>query len=468
MPDETLVASASAVVSAVVDAFVRTESRLVRVVAPPGAGKSRLVRAVMAAAMEEGATALVAVQTNAQAIDLATAMANELAAAGRRDTFGVWPSSQAREDYAAEVDWLRAHPNVTLCENTSALDNGPDVVLAVARKWAFHNAAYQDNLRFSRRFELGVVDEAYQMRAGELMRFGDRVERLLMVGDPGQLEPFTPVDDERWSGLEASPLTPSPHAVEALLGAGAVTSFALPASFRLDARAAPLVAACFYPSLSFRAVSQPGDRELRLSPATDTAPPCVDAALETAAATGWARLDLPEAPTVRDDPVVATTLVTLAQRLLARNAIVRAEWPADLRKGARLDPSNLAIAVAHRDQRARVRELLDRIPPLRLATVDTANRLQGREYDVVLVWHPLSGRTDASAFHLDTGRLCVMTSRHRQACILVSRAGLPEMLDDHIPSGQRPRGARDDREHDGWRAHRRLLDAVPVVAGRAA
>lgn len=63
--------------------------------------------------------------------------------------------------------------------------------------------------------------------------------------------------------------------------------------------------------------------------------------------------------------------------------------------------------------------------------MDTANRLQGREYDVTVVLHPLSGRPDATAFHLETGRLCVLASRHRHACIVVARAGIPELLDEH-------------------------------------
>lgn len=62
-------------------------------------------------------------------------------------------------------------------------------------------------------------------------------------------------------------------------------------------------------------------------------------------------------------------------------------------------------------------------------TVDNANRLQGSEYDVVLVLHPLSGRREATAFHLESGRLCVLTSRHRHACIVVARAGIQELLD---------------------------------------
>jgi hypothetical protein len=89
-------------------------------------------------------------------------------------------------------------------------------------------------------------------------------------------------------------------------------------------------------------------------------------------------------------------------------------------------------------------------------TVDTANRLQGREFDVTLVWHPLSGRQDASAFHLETGRLCVLLSRHRFACIVVARAGIRDLLDRH------PRGSPvyldvPPKFPDGWRAHQVVM-----------
>jgi hypothetical protein len=49
----------------------------------------------------------------------------------------------------------------------------------------------------------------------------------------------------------------------------------------------------------------------------------------------------------------------------------------------------------------------------------------------VLAWHPLAGRRDATEFHLESGRLCVMISRHRHACIVVGRAGIAELLDAH-------------------------------------
>ncbi|MFF2993604.1 hypothetical protein ACFVTC_03370 [Streptomyces sp. NPDC057950] len=63
--------------------------------------------------------------------------------------------------------------------------------------------------------------------------------------------------------------------------------------------------------------------------------------------------------------------------------------------------------------------------------VDTANRLQGREFDITLVWHPLSGRQAASTFLPETGRVCVLLSRRSFACIVVARAGITDLLDRH-------------------------------------
>ncbi len=75
----------------------------------------------------------------------------------------------------------------------------------------------------------------------------------------------------------------------------------------------------------------------------------------------------------------------------------------------------------------------------------------------MLVHHPLSGRADAGAFHLDAGRLCVMLSRHRIACFVVGRAGMEAMLLRHAPAGDRIPGLAEDPEFEGWRAHLSLL-----------
>lgn len=90
--------------------------------------------------------------------------------------------------------------------------------------------------------------------------------------------------------------------------------------------------------------------------------------------------------------------------------------------------------------------------------VETANRLQGREFDVVIVWHPLSGRTDAASFHLDVGRLCVLLTRHRHACIVVSRSGTLDLLEKSIPLGDGNLHQTNDRTITGWEAHLQVLD----------
>jgi hypothetical protein len=70
--------------------------------------------------------------------------------------------------------------------------------------------------------------------------------------------------------------------------------------------------------------------------------------------------------------------------------------------GQPLCPQDIAIGVAHRDQADQIRQApAEAIPPAGgMIGVDTANRLQGAEFDVTIVLHPLSGWHDATAFYL--------------------------------------------------------------------
>ena len=123
-----------------------------------------------------------------------------------------------------------------------------------------------------------------------------------------------------------------------------------------------------------------------------------------------------------------------------------------------LTADRIAIGTAHRDQAAAIRAALGAVlgPAAAGITVDTANRLQGQEFDVTIVLHPLSGRRDATAFHLEAGRLCVLTSRHRHACIVVARAGIQELLDAH-PSTEPVHLNVPAKFPDGWEANQAML-----------
>jgi superfamily I DNA and/or RNA helicase len=123
--------------------------------------------------------------------------------------------------------------------------------------------------------------------------------------------------------------------------------------------------------------------------------------------------------------------------------------------GEPVDPGRIAIGTAHRDQAHAIRA---RLGPLaaRGVVVDTANRLQGREFDLTIVLHPLSGRRGATAFHLEAGRLCVLTTRHRHACVVVARAGIPELLDAH-PHSDPVHINVPAKFPDGWAANHAVM-----------
>ncbi len=78
------------------------------------------------------------------------------------------------------------------------------------------------------------------------------------------------------------------------------------------------------------------------------------------------------------------------------------------------------------------------------------------QYDVVFVWHPLAGRRDATAFHLEAGRMCVMLSRHRQACVVVGRAGAIRLLEE-FPDSDPVFLDEPEKFPDGGEANHRVL-----------
>lgn len=76
--------------------------------------------------------------------------------------------------------------------------------------------------------------------------------------------------------------------------------------------------------------------------------------------------------------------------------------------------------------------------------VDTPERWQGQERPVMLIAHPLSGIEHPGAFDLETGRLCVMSSRHQTALLIFSRDHVPSTLNSLMPSATQSPGLPDD------------------------
>lgn len=432
MPIATLPLSPSVeadqVVGAVLADLATGDHRGVVVDSPPGAGKSTLVVRAAGELAAAGEPLMIVAQTNEQVDDLI----DRLGARSPETPVG----RLSAVDYAPS-DRVRDHPRCRVGAKVTDLGS-PAVTIGTAAKWA----TVTEGL-----WPWAIVDEAYQMRSDALLRVAPRFARALFVGDPGQLDPFSTVDVDRWTGLSWDPMQ---SAVAVLLRHNPdLPVHRLPVSWRLPASAAPVVAEAFYPFTGFRSGTGPGDRTLSF---TRPASSPLDEVLDTAAATGWGLHELPARFTVRTDAEAAAACAQLAARALSRDGHTEA---------APVTPARVAIGAAHRDQAATIRALLP--PEAAGVTVDTANRLQGREYDLTIVLHPLSGRQDATAFHLESGRLCVLTSRHRNACVVVARAGIADLLDAH-PSTEPVHLNVPVKFPDGWEANQAILAHLAAVA----
>ena len=424
-------ARAGKATDAILAGLARAERGIV-VDSPPGAGKSTLVVRAAAELAEAGMRVMVVGQTNEQVDDLIDRLAGDHPdlRIGRLSAADYTPSTR-----------VHRHAGVTVRSSVADLIEH-SLVVATAAKWATITDP-------GARWPWAIIDEAYQMRSDALLRVARLFDRALFVGDPGQLDPFSTVETERWLGLDWDPMS---SAVSVLLATnGDIPVHALPVSWRLPVSAAPVVSAAFYPFSGFDAATGERDRLMGWN-----MPPFgltnFDLALQTAADNGWALYELGHRQTLRTDAEAIGACAELARRALERGAFTVSERSAG---ALPVTPDRIAIGVAHRDQAAALRRAL-RERGVTGVVADTANRLQGREFDLTIMLHPLSGRRDATAFHLEAGRLCVLASRHRHACVVVARAGIPGLLDAH-PSAEPVHLGVPVKFPDGWEAHQSFM-----------
>lgn len=405
---------------------------------PPGAGKSTFVVSTAARLAKQQDQVPIVAQTNAQADDLVRSLLRE---PGELQVGRLTGSSGG--------GGLGPDDRLTVSSSINDLDDC-SVIVGTSAKWGYvANDIWP--------YDAGIIDEAYQMRSDQLLYVGQIFKRALMVGDPGQLDPFSPIDDSRWRGYADGPINPAIATV--LHNHPSSPVHRLPVSWRLPALCAPLISEAFYPTMPFEAGTTTLDRHLGVGGAGAG---LVDQSIVLAADTGWSFLELPERTTPPTDREAVATVAEIVVRLLTLDVTVDDASRAP--SSARLDGAQLAVGVVHRNQRSAIRVEVDRQAQIAgvdasAVVVDTANRLQGREFDVVVVLHPLSGRAAATEFHLETGRLCVLLSRHRQACIVVGRAGIADVLDAHPGDTPIWIGAPIPVP-DGWEANQIVIERL--------
>jgi hypothetical protein len=315
------------------------------------------------------------------------------------------------------------------------------------------------------RFDALIMDESFQANAGRYFGIADIAPKHLLVGDRGQIHPFTTVEaGMQWRGLPEDPLQ---TAVDVLHANHPTTpAHRFPITRRLDGRGT-VIAKFFYPAdHAFGAAVADGVREMKLGRAIARDPRgrALDEGLSLAAKTGWAYLELPARQTLVCDPETAQLIFDLVARLRARAPRLTCERHPE---GTDLVAARIAIGVSHNDQKAMIRTLLDSAG-LGGVVVDTANKLQGLEFDFSICWHPMAGLDEADEFHLESGRMCVMCTRHRHACVVIGRAGDRELVAGLPPATPAWPGVEFDHILRGWEIHQSVFSAlmryhVPVL-----
>jgi hypothetical protein len=402
--------------------------------APPGAGKTGAVeRLALLSAAHLRERCMIATQTNRQAIELAERLA--------RARPGLPLVLLHREGLALPASFGRPG-GPARATRAGALPAGPCVVVANATKWSTLDGATE-------RFDALLVDEAYQLADVLFHQIANLARRYVLVGDPGQIAPVVTCRVERWAADPAGPHVASPAALRARHPG--VPRLALPVTRRLVPDTVRFVQPSFYPALPFRALSAPGERSLRLGRAG--AGPLDGPLDRVAAGASLVLAELPEGPGGEVDEGLARALVATLERLFEREP-----WLRDERGGRPLAPDDVGVVCANVAQVHAVAERL-REPFASRVLVETADRFQGLERAFMLAHHPLSGRLDPRGFHLDAGRLCVMLSRHRVACVVLARAGVGARLDALPARGERVLGG-DDPVYRGYVAHRALLERL--------
>lgn len=416
------------------------KQRVVVVSAAPGAGKSTaLLNLALVLLAEPGIQRVaIAAQTNNQATDLSIKLC-DLAP----DPKIVYRFASTKQNPAPNFQGHWVTNTKDIAELTDC------VIIATAAKWGQAVVPGKGQTPFTADFVL--VDEAFQMPWSTFMQVSCLGPKFILIGDEGQIDPVVPVDATRWDSSNFPPHWPTPKIVsskKSILG-NRYLSEELEYSWRLPFESIKYIQP-FYSQkgLEVKAVASPGGRKVLLDKTELDLNQPVDTAL------GMMASGEPVLVTVQDsgtgNPIEADKVVIEAVReTLKRLFDCKAEY---LREDGKHGPNSgllqvtdVAICTTKRAMNAQIEDAIQDVvrdlpipngyenSPNRGLMVDTPERLQGLEFKVLLVVHPLSGVEKPGVFDLDTGRLCVMISRHEHGLIIFSRNHIFSTLETKIP-----------------------------------
>jgi hypothetical protein len=424
----------------IMNSFAAGNDRIL-VDSPPGAGKTYLVEAMAAKAIVD-AHWRVGVGTTTRN------QRNDLALRFRRRFPTIPIQVLLKSDEPPPNDLVAA--NVPTINRVNHLGRNAGVVISTVHRHFYTVDRVQPGARGL--YDLIIADEAYQVqyRNGGLPL--DALARnRLMVGDPGQISPFTELDTEIYESAVDRILAALP--TEVLRNGSVNDVMKIDTSRRLPPDTVAIIQPALYPNHPFKAISTDAERRIAFAN-PGIRRDSVDRALDLVAdGASIVAIQLPDAGfEIEVDDDIANLAVEIAERIHKR----RARWIHEARD------ININSDIFYMDSHVNsVTNTQTRLASKAISLrADTPNVIQGQETLISIVKHPLSSMQEADPFHLDPGRLCVMLSRHKLACVILVRGDITTVLDDYQhDAGERLLG-REDVTWRGYSAHRQVWNAL--------
>ena len=186
--NQKVITQADAVIKNAIDDLLSTrQAGAVIGVAPAGAGKSYALGTAVAAARKDSRRVAIATPTNEQAF----ALVRDVARRFPKETVTLVPKNGL--DIPADV---LSPSNVHVQKPRDA--NGATLLVGTLNKLG--DAHARGDLR---PLDVLLIDEAFQANSVHYYLVGDLAPRHLLMGDSGQLAPFTTAPEgDRWRGLQ--------------------------------------------------------------------------------------------------------------------------------------------------------------------------------------------------------------------------------------------------------------------------
>ena len=456
-------AAAEAAIEALNGALHGDGTERILLKAAAGAGKSFVLRRMVASALEHGRCRRVAVVAfaNKQIFPLAEELGRTLG----RDRVCLFVSKdlaqKVPEPVAAaaivESDYKTVPPDVEVVVATShKLESG-------LRNLASRLVPAANGATL---FDVLFVDEAWQLPLHRYQPITRAAPISVGVGDVGQLPPLDPGQNP-WRGDPGhNPYRAWPTAYESQ---AFTWSMELPAVWRPTAEQLGLWRAFYGDWESLDCVAAPGDRLIDTSAVVgDSAPIWHQVASGVPTLVEVDGLPEPDAPDI-DPPLLAAVEGWLDELLTGGFAVRQRTYDGsgdpvgwEEHRPGEADGETLIAILATRNQAVDdAQEMVDRLRERHgladgVLVASTVDSWQGQTNAITVAIHPLSGASALDDFNSAFGRLAVTCTRATHGLLLVSRRNLDDLLAVAAPRPGTPFGEPGTRQLPR-QTHQRIL-----------